>query len=114
MKVEQAEVKEKETTLEKAGWTTAIMKCNYGGGGGKSSGVAVAARSHIGVGEACADGDLPEVLQGRFTAKHIGMVCKGGVHVCSGYLHCNVGIQHVSNLDYMQAVAGVLGTLKGP
>ena len=71
-------------------------------------------RKHIGLAESCEDGELPEELKARFTAKHVGAVCRGGFHFASGYLHTRVGIQHKSNLDWLQAAAGVLSTLKGP
>ena len=108
------EIKEKEQSLEGRGWTTSIQKCNKGDGGGKSSGTAVSCRNHIGMAESIADGDLPAALAGRFRVRHIGAMCKGGFHFASGYLRCTVGLKHVSNLDYLQAVAGVLKSLRGP
>ena len=79
---------------------------------GESSGVAVGCKKHIGLSESCDDGILPKELKTRFTAKHVGAVCRGGFHLCSGYLHTTVGIQHKLNLDWLQAAAGVLSTLK--
>ena len=86
-----------------------ISPCNHGDGGGKSSLVAVVCRGHIGLAESFEDARLPDELKGRFTLKHVGAMCKGGFHLASGYLRCTVGIKHKSNLDYMQAVVGVLG-----
>ena len=71
-------------------------------------------RKHIGLSESCEDGKLPKELQARYSAKHVGAVCKGGFHLCSGYLHTAVGIDHKLNLDWLQAAAGVLSTLRGP
>ena len=106
--------KDHENIARNAGWNLAISACGYGQAGGESSGVAVGCRKHIGLAESCEDADLPEELRARFTAKHIGAVCKGGFHLCSGYLHTAVGIGHKLNLDWLQAAAGVLSTLKGP
>ena len=64
--------------------------------------------------ESFADEDLPEELQGRFTVKHVGAVCRGGLHIGSAYLNSSLGIKHKRNLDMLQAIAGVLATLKGP
>ena len=79
-----------------------------------SSGVAVGRRKHIGLSESCEDDTLPKELKARFSVKHVGAICKGGFHLCSGYLHTAVGINHKLNLDWLQAAAGVLSTLKGP
>ena len=64
--------------------------------------------------ESFADEELPDELRGRFTVKHIGAVCKGGLHVASAYLYSWLGVKHKLNLDLLQAIAGVLSTLKGP
>ena len=39
---------------------------------------------------------------------------QGGIHIASAYLHSSIGIKHKVNLDCLQAIAGVLSTLKGP
>ena len=113
-KVEEADVKEKEQAIKGKGWRAAISPCIRGSGGGKSSGVAVACRNHVGMAESFDDAELPAVLKGRFSVKHIGAVCKGGIHFASGYLWCSIGLKHAKNQDYLQAVAGVLRTLRGP
>jgi len=71
-------------------------------------------RNHVGMGDSFDEEELPALLKGRFSVKHIGAVCKGGIHFASGYLWCSVGLKHTSNQDYLQAVAGVLKTLRGP
>ena len=91
-----------------------INTCLYGDGGGRSAGVAVGCRKHIGMDEAFADEELPEELRGRFTVKRVGAVCKGGMLLASAYLHTSLGVKHKTNLDMSDAVAAVLSTLKGP
>ena len=113
-RVEEAKVKEKERSMEMRGWTMAIAPCLKGGGGGNSSGVAVACRNHVGMAESFEDSKLPASLRGRFSVKHLGAVCKGGIHFASGYLHCTVGLKHPANQEYLQAAAGVLRSLRGP
>ena len=49
-KVVAAEVKDYETTTKGLGWKASIGKCNFADGGGRSAGVAVACRSHVGHG----------------------------------------------------------------
>ena len=66
------------------------------------------------MGSACEDNILPAELQGRFMVRQLGAICKGGFSFASGYPHSAVGITHKLNLDWLQAAAGVLKTLKGP
>ena len=105
---------EVETTARNAGWRTAISGCLLGEGGGKSAGVAVACRSHVGLSESCEEQFLPKEALGRFTVKQMGAVCKGGIHLASAYLHVSIGVKHKKNLDLLQAMAAVLKTLAGP
>ena len=113
-KVELEEKQNKEAAAKGQGWRVSINACAFGDGGGKSAGVAVGCRKHMGMDESFADEELPEELRGRFTVKRIGAVCKGGMHVASAYLHSSLGVKHKMNLDLLQAFAGVLSTLKGP
>lgn len=106
--------KDHENTARNAGWNLAISGCGYGQAGGESSGVAVGCRKHIGLSESCNDDLLQKELKARYTVKHVGAICRGGFHLCSGYLHTAVGINHKLNLDWLQAAAGVISTLKGP
>ena len=41
-------------------------------------------------------------------------MCRGGLHIASAYLHSSLGVKHKLNLDCLQAIAGVLTSLKGP
>ena len=113
-KVEAEEKQNKEAVAKGKGWKMSINTCLFGDGGGKSAGVAVGCRKHIGMDESFADEELPEELKGRFTVKRVGAVCKGGIHLASAYLHSSLGVKHKMNLDMLDAVAAVMSTLKGP
>ena len=91
--------KDHETTALNLGWNMAVSGCGTGEGGGDSSGVAVGCRKHIGLSESCSDELLPAELKARFTVKHVGAICKGGLYLCSGYLHTGIGIHSKRNLD---------------
>ena len=86
-RVDGEAVKDAENTARNLGWSASVSPCLQGVGGGKSAGVAVACRKHIGMSTSCEEVDLPKSLQGRFSVKHIGAMCKGGFHLASGYLH---------------------------
>jgi len=113
-KVEAQEVNDIEASSRGLGWRCSVGVCLHADGGGRSAGVAVAYRSHVGMADACDDDVLPENLLGRFRVKKMGAVCKGGVHFASAYLHSSIGATHHLNLDLLQSVAAVLSTLSGP
>ena len=113
-KVDKADVKDAENTARGKRWSAAVSPCLQGVGGGNSAGVAVACREHIGMSTSCEEVDLPKSLQGRFSVKHIGAMCKGGFHLASGYLHSSLGIKHKYNMDLLQDAGVVLKTLRGP
>lgn len=113
-KVEGDAVDDAENTARNLGWAASISPCLQGAGGGKSAGVAVACRQHIGMSTSCEEEDLPKSLQGRFAVKHIGAMCKGGFRLASGYLHSSLGIKHKRNMDWLQDASVVLKTLNGP
>ena len=46
--------------------------------------------------------------------KHLGAVCKGGVHFGSCYLHCNWEHNRLFNLDLLQHISAMIATLGGP
>ena len=83
-RVPEAATKDHEHVARGLGWNMAISGCGTGENGGDSSGVAVGCRKHIGLSESCEDDLLPDELKARFTAKHLGAMCKGGLHLCSG------------------------------
>ena len=103
-----------ENTARNLGRSASVSPCVQGAGGGKSAGVAVACRQHIGVSTSCEEEDLPKSLQGRFAVRHIGAMCRGGFRLASGYLHNSLGITHKHNMDWLQDASVVLKTLHGP
>ena len=46
--------------------------------------------------------------------KHLGAVCKGGIHFGSCYLHCNWDHNRTFNLDLLQCISAMVATLRGP
>ena len=106
-KREGDEVAGAEGSARGAKWNLAIEPCLVTTRDGNSAGVAVGARSHIGVSSpmTAAANDLKE-HQGRFLIKRIGAMCKGGVHCGSIYCKHGVGILAKANLDFLQGVAG--------
>ena len=76
-KVPQGERREQsEQTARNSGWSTAIAACTITEGGGHSAGVAVATRTHIGLGSE--DGGGPELDEPRFMLRKVGGIVKGG------------------------------------
>ena len=73
--------KDHENVARNAGWNLAISACGHGQAGGESSGVAVGCRKHIGLAESCEESKLPEELKARFSVKHLGAICRGGIHL---------------------------------
>ena len=77
-KVEQEGKQNKEAAAKGQGWRVSINACGHGDGGGKSAGVAVGCRKHMGMEGSFADEELPEELRGRFTVKRMGLCVKVG------------------------------------
>ena len=81
-------------------WNVALQPCITSTVGGKSSGVAVGVRKHIGLSrptsfEAAEHHQMP----GRFTLRRMGAICRGGVHLGAVYLRDTVGVHAQHNLD---------------
>ena len=114
VKVEANSEADAENTARNLGWSMSVGPCLTGSGGGRSAGVAVGCRKHVGMRSACDEQCLPKSLQGRFRVKQVGAMCRGGFHLASGYLHSSVGITDKRNLDWLQETATVLKTLSGP
>ena len=57
----------------------------------------------------------PDKISGRFTLKHVGAVCKGGIDAGSCYLiSCGAKVKDQRNRDVLQLMAGVLRAVRGP
>ena len=80
-----------------------------------SAGVMVAARSHIGISN-IDNFDLMtrDMDPARFCIKHIGGVCKGGLHLGSIYLHHNIGVDGAEHEVLLKAVGNALEIMEGP
>ena len=82
---------------------------------GKSVGVAICGRTHIGMKSYICDEAWPVLLNQRFILKHVAACCRGGIHMGSCYLtSCSAGVKDKRNLDTLHHMAGVLNSLKGP
>jgi hypothetical protein len=112
-RVARAEVEDLEQAARNSGWRTQIQPCNVTEKNGRSAGVAVACRNHIGARNSIKT-DMPMELLGRVAINHIGAVCKGGVHLGSCYLHSNLGVMAAKNQALLHMLAAVLATLQGP
>ena len=105
---------EKEASARSSKWCVSLEPCIITEAGSTSSGVAIGARSHIGVAApATATGCYSTVLHGRFCLRRIGAVCRGGFHLGSVYLHDTVGVMAANNLDLLQEVAAELALVCG-
>ena len=110
-KVEADAKKEVEDSLRNDGWRITIQPCNTAQKGGKSAGTVIGTRKHIGLSNAkCTTEEWPE-LRGRFQVKVAGAVCKGGLPLCTCYLHSKVGVKAKVNLDLLHAMAAAIKQL---
>ena len=107
-------VPDTEQAARNKGWKAALTPCNLTKAEGKSAGTAVCCRTHIGARKSFDDDCCSKWVRARFQMKHLGAVCKGGVHFGSCYLQCNWEHNRAFNLDLLQCIAAVIGTLRGP
>ena len=106
---------DKKQTARSSGCGTAIGACMVFDVEGKSAGVAICGRMHIGMHNSICDEAWPKLLNQRFMLKHVVACCRGGIHIGSYYLtSCSVGAKDKRNLDTFHHMAGVLISLKGP
>ena len=113
------EMKRREPDLDQQARTAAGQGWHLAGGlaritdkNGVSSGVAVAARGHMGLAQTLKP-LAPEADVTRFCVRWLGAVCRGGIHLVSVYLHDAEGLSQ-ANLDILHGVAGALAELQGP
>ena len=80
-----------EQTARISKWNLTLAPCRVTECGGKSAGVAVATKSHIGM-AVTEPGKLSQGLhqQGRFAIRRVGAICRGGLHLGSTYLTSGV------------------------
>ena len=114
-RVTKLEAPSKEQEARNVGWRTAISPCTVTGLGGKSAGVSISSRNHIGMKNSLDPSLWPSELVDRFTLKHVGAVFKGGVNLGSCYLiSCSAGVSDPKKLDILQWMACVLSLIRGP
>ena len=95
------------------GWTTRIAGCNVSASQGRSAGVAVSARSHIGM--AAVDDDLIDrSIAARLMLCKLGAICRGGIAFGSVYLYHTVGPTAACNLDALHHIAAAVQSLRMP
>ncbi len=103
-----------EAQARQAKWALSLEPCLITEAAGKSAGVTVGARSHIGVSQPAGIADPWDgPLQARFRLRHIGAVCRGGLYLGSAYLHDSVGVTAQCNLDLLHAMAAELRLVGG-
>lgn len=104
-----------EQVARSSGWSASILPCGRADAGGRSAGVAVAVRSHVGL---SLPGPValtqPTHQAGRFVMRRVGAICAGGLHLGSTYLTSSVGVSAKCNLDLLQSMACTLNGLVGP
>ena len=114
-KITSGECADVEQAARNSGWKTAIGACTITEAEGKSAGVAICGRTHIGMKNSICDEAWPKLLNQRFILKHIAACCRGGIHMGSCYLtSCSAGVKDKRNLDTLHHMAGVLNSLNGP
>ena len=104
-----------EQNARNSKWNVSITPCRVTEVGGKSAGVAVATRNHIGMAEAEPARLTQDLHQrGRFSIRRVGAICRGGLHLGSTYLTSGIGVEAKCNLDHLQGMAHTLNCLVGP
>lgn len=106
---------ETEQAARNSQWTTSLQPCNVSNVGGRSGGVGIAVKSHVGLAKPTVVTDGVAGLEpARFGLRRIGAVCPGGLHAGSCYLTSAVGIAAPCNLRLLEAIAFALAQLEGP
>ena len=115
-KVEQGQaLAEAEAGISTCGWKAAIQPCAHAAEGGRSAGVAVAVRGHMGLGKPLAEavGGRPEVMP-RLAIHHWSAVCRGGVGLGACYLVAGCGVTNSRNQSILQEAANQIRSWQGP
>ncbi len=113
-RVRSQQCEDKESTARMSKWNVSVEPCVITEAQATSAGVAVGARSHIGLAlPSAVDGSRSDLLTGRFRLRRASALCRGGFHLGSIYLYDSVGALARCNLDLLQAVAAELAMVSG-
>ena len=104
---------EAEQLARKDKWSLIVGPSVVTAAGGVSAGVAVAARSHFGLAESCAQLRGPD-LSSRLRAAWFPGVVRGGVHLITAYLWTSEPPTSMRNRALLEALAQLLDALSGP
>jgi endonuclease/exonuclease/phosphatase family metal-dependent hydrolase len=107
------ETMEGEATMRAKGWKAMVEPCCSTELEGKSAGVAVAVRKHIGMSRSMPIETVPMAFRSRCRLAFVIAVTRGGFHLGSIYLVSSVGVKAKKNLDILDAVAATLKALAG-
>ena len=113
-KISESEVDDTEAAMKARGWSMSISACGKGAKGGKSAGVAVGVRAHIGMSNSLRYDPPVDCSTERLTLKWIGAGLTGGFHTGSLYLISRIGVKAQANQDILNAAAARLALLQGP
>ena len=101
-----------EGQVKRLRWNASLSSSALTESGGWSSGVAVAARAHIGVADPANNPGI--AVEHRFSLKHVNACCRGGLHVGSAYFRCLIGACGEQNISMLHAIASQLDAISGP
>ena len=104
---------ESEALLRGKGWKATIEPCLCTELDGRSAGVMVAVRKHIGMRLSISEGTAPADLKHRCTFGFVSAIIRGGFHLGSIYLVSSIGVKAKRNMNILDAVATTLKTLSG-
>ena len=104
---------EAEQLARKDKWSLGAGPSVVTAAGGISAGVAVAARSHFGLAEWCAQLRGPD-LSSRLRAAWFPGVARGGVHLITAYLWTSEPPTSMRKRAWLEALAQLLDALSGP
>ena len=71
-------------------------------------------RNHVGMRNSVEGEALPKMLLGRVLLKHVGAVCRDGIHAGICYQISSIGVIAKANLDILELMACGLKTIRGP
>ena len=107
-------IDESEATMRVKKWSMSISACGRGAKGVKSVGVAIGARTHIGMRKSVLFEPPENCSAERLSIRWMGAFITGGFHLGSTYLHSKTRLGAEKNVNLLHTVAAHLALLKGP